>query len=86
MVAWLPLAAGLPTVGFRDPMPQEHGFRSAMVVCAGLLVTAAVLSAVTIGNAVLCPMDDHPVAEPECLTCRPAGAPPPEPGGQAPTG
>jgi len=44
------------------------------------------LSAVMIGNAVLCPGDDHPVAEPECLTCCPACAPPLEPGGQAPTG
>jgi hypothetical protein len=31
-------------------------------------------------------VDDHPVAEPECLTLLPAGAPPVEPGGQAPTG
>jgi hypothetical protein len=31
-------------------------------------------------------VDDHPVAEPECLTLLPAGAPPLEPGGQAPTG
>jgi hypothetical protein len=57
-----------------------------MVVCAVLLVAGAVLSAVTIDNAVLCPVDDHPVAEPECLTCCPAGAPPLEPGGQARTG
>ena len=85
-VAGLPLAVGLTTVGFRDPVPLEHGFRAAMVVCAGLLVAAAVLSAVTIDNAVLCPVDDHPVAEPECLTCCPVGAPPLEPGGQARTG
>jgi hypothetical protein len=84
VAAGLPLAAGPTTVGLRDPVP--HGFRAAMVVCAGLLVTAAVLSAVTIGDAALCPVDDHPVAEPECLTRCPAGAPPPEPGGQAPTG
>jgi hypothetical protein len=31
-------------------------------------------------------VDDHPVPEPECLTCRPAGAPPLEPGRQARTG
>ncbi|HYV76798.1 MAG TPA: hypothetical protein VE979_01595 [Streptosporangiaceae bacterium] len=65
---------------------MPHGFRAAMVVCAGLLVTAAALSAVTIGDAVLCPVDDHPVAEPESLTCCPAGGSPLEPGGQAPTG
>jgi hypothetical protein len=44
------------------------------------------LSAVAIGNKVLRPVDDHPVAEPECVTCCPAGAPPPEPGGRACTG
>ena len=57
-----------------------------MVVCAGLFVAAAGLSAVTIDNAVLRPVDDQPVAEPECLTCCPAGAPPLESGGQARTG
>jgi len=51
---------------------------------AGLL--AAALSAVTIDNRVLRPVDDQPVAEPECLTCCPVGAPPLEPGGQARTG
>jgi hypothetical protein len=41
---------------------------------------------VTIDNNVLRPVDDHPVPEPECLTCCPVGAPPLEPGGQARTG
>jgi hypothetical protein len=85
-MAGLPLAVGLTSGGFRDPVPLEHGFRAAMVVCAGLLVAAAVLSAATIDNAVLRPVDDLPVPEPECLTCCPVGAPPLEPGGQARTG
>jgi hypothetical protein len=85
-VAGLPPAVRLTSVGFRDPVQLEHGFRAAMVACAGLLVAAAVLSAVTIDNAVLHSVDDHPVPEPECLTCCPAGAPPLEPGGRARTG
>ena len=36
-----------------------------MVVCAGLFVAAAGLSAVTIDNAVLRPVEDQSVAEPE---------------------
>jgi len=85
-VAGLPLAVGLTTAGFREPVSLEHGFRAAMVVCAGLLVVAAVLSAVTIDNAVLRPAGDQPAPEPECLTCCPLGAPPLEPSTQARTG
>ena len=85
-VAGLPLAVGLTTAGFREPVSLEHGFRAAMVVCAGLLVVAAVLSAAMIDNAVLRPVDDQPVPEPECLTCCPLGAPPLEPSTQARTG
>jgi EmrB/QacA subfamily drug resistance transporter len=85
-VAGLPLAVGLTTAGFRQPVSLEHGFRAAMVVCAGLMVAAAALSALTIGNAVLRPADDHKVPEPECLTACPLAAPPLEPGSQATTG
>jgi MFS family permease len=85
-VAGLPLAVGLTSAGFREPGSFQSGFQAAMVVCAGLLVAAAVLSAVTIDNAVLRPQDDHVVPEPECLTCCPVGAPPLEPGSRARTG
>ena len=85
-VAGLPLAVGLTTAGFREPVSLESGFRAAMVVCAGLLVAAAVISAVTIDNAVLRQSGDQPVPEPECLTCCPVGAPPLEPGDRARTG
>ncbi len=55
----------------------------AMVICAGLLVVAAVLSALTIDNDVLRAEPEHPVAQPECLTCLPINAPPLEPGNPA---
>jgi hypothetical protein len=83
-VAGLPLAVGLTGTAYRDPALLESGFRAAMVICAGLLVAAAVLSTVTIDNAVLCPEGDRVVPEPECLTCCPAGAPPLEPGSLSP--
>jgi hypothetical protein len=51
-----------------------------MIVCAGLLAAAAVLSALTIDNGVLRAEPARPVAEPECRTCCPVGAPPLEPG------
>jgi EmrB/QacA subfamily drug resistance transporter len=85
-VAGLPLAVGLTSAGFRERGSFQSGFQAAMVVCAGLLVAAAVLSAVTIDNAVLRPEDDHVLPEPECLTCCPVGAPPLEPGSRARTG
>ena len=79
-VAGLPVAVGLTGAAYRDPVLLESSFRAAMVVCAGLLVAGAALSAVTIDNAVLRPEDEHPVPEPECRTCCPVGAPPLEPG------
>lgn len=79
-VAGLPLAVGLTGAAYRKPALLESGFRAAMVICAGLLVAAAAASAVTIDNSVLRPEDDHPVPEPECLTCCPVSAPPLDPG------
>src|SRR6266699_3668331 len=79
-VAGLPLAVGLTGEAYRVPALMDPAFRMAMVICAGLLAVAAVLSALTIDNDVLRPEPDHPVAQPECLTCLPIGAPPLEPG------
>ena len=79
-VAGLPLAVGLTGAAYRVPALMSPAFRMAMVICAGLLVLAAVLSALTIDNDVLRPEPEHPVAQPECLTCLPIGAPPLEPG------
>jgi EmrB/QacA subfamily drug resistance transporter len=84
-VAGLPLAVGLTSAAYHTPALLESGFQAAMIVCAGLLAAAAVLSALTIDNAVLRPAAGHPVTEPECLTCCPVGAPPLEPGGHART-
>jgi EmrB/QacA subfamily drug resistance transporter len=79
-VAGLPLAVGLTGAAYRVPALMSPAFRMAMVICAGLLAVAAVLSAVTIDNDVLRPEPDHPVPQPECLTFCPVGAPPLEPG------
>ena len=84
-VAGLPLAVGLTSAAYHAPALLESGFQAAMIVCAGLLAAAAVLSALTIDNAVLRPTAGHPVPEPECLTCCPVGAPPLEPGSQTRT-
>jgi EmrB/QacA subfamily drug resistance transporter len=79
-VAGLPLAVGLTGAAYRVASLMDPGFRMAMVICAGLLALGAVLSALTIDNGVLRPEPEHPVAQPECLTCLPIGAPPLEPG------
>jgi EmrB/QacA subfamily drug resistance transporter len=77
-VAGLPLAVGLTGVGL-SAAAFASGFRTAMVVCAALLVMGAVLSAVTIDNNVLRPEPDHTVPEPQCRTFCGVGAPPLEP-------
>ena len=82
-VAGLPLAVGLTGDAYQDSAMMNSGFRSAMFICAALLAAAAVLSAFTIDNDVLRPEPEHPVAQPECLTCCPVGAPPLEPGNLA---
>ena len=71
---------GLTGDAYRNPTAMNSGFHMAMVICAGLLVVAAVLSATTIDNDVLRAEPEHPVAQPECLTCLPIGSPPLEPG------
>lgn len=45
-VAVLPVATGLGTRGFADPSQLEPAFRTAMLICAGLLALGGVLSAV----------------------------------------
>ena len=79
-VAGLPLAVGLTGEAYRVPALMNPAFQMAMVICAGLLALGAVLSALTIDNDVLRPEPEHPVPQPECLTCLPIGAPPLEPG------
>jgi EmrB/QacA subfamily drug resistance transporter len=80
-VAALPLAVGLTGPDYQSPAVFESGFRTAMVICAALLAAGALLSAVAIDNNVLRPVrPDHPVPQPECLTCFPVGAPQLDPG------
>jgi EmrB/QacA subfamily drug resistance transporter len=81
-VAGLPLVVGLTGEAYREPALLDPAFRTAMVICAGLLAAGAVLSALTIDNDVLRASPAHPVAEPECRACCPVGAPPLEPGNQ----
>ncbi len=86
-MAGLPAAVGLSGAALYSAVLLEHGFRTAMTVCAGLMVLAAVLSAVLVDNNVL----RSPVgglaatgpaarAAPECRFNCPVGAPPLEPG------
>jgi EmrB/QacA subfamily drug resistance transporter len=74
-VAGLPAAVGLAIGGHHPASAFESGFRTAMVICACLLVVAAALSALLIDNNVLKPAPDRTVHEPECRTCFPASAP-----------
>src|SRR5215472_15673458 len=87
-VAGLPLAVGLTGDAYQNQTEMNSGFRMAMVICAALLVIAAVLSVLTIDNDVLHTEPEQPVVQPECLTCLPINAPPLEPGNpaEAPSG
>jgi Na+/melibiose symporter-like transporter len=80
-VAGLPLAVGLTGPDSQSATSFQSGFRAAMVVCAALLVLAALLSATTIDSNVFRQRPPGAqVREPECKTCLPIGAPPLEPG------
>ena len=78
-VAGLPAVAGLGAAAYHSAILFSAGFRTAMVICACLLVAGSVLSALTIDNDVLRPAAGEPIAEPECLRNCAVGAPPLEP-------
>jgi EmrB/QacA subfamily drug resistance transporter len=80
-VAGLPALVGLTSADYHSPSAFNSSFRTAMIVCAVLLVCSAVLSALTINNDVLRPAPERPaVPEPECrVNCAPVGGPPLEP-------
>jgi len=78
-VAGLPAAAGLGAASYHSAVLFSAGFRTAMLICAGLLLAGALLSAATIDNDVLRPAPGRLVARPECQTCCAVGAPPLEP-------
>jgi EmrB/QacA subfamily drug resistance transporter len=78
-VAGLPAVAGLNAAAYHSVASFSAGFRTAMIVSAGLLLAGSLLSALTIDNSVLRPAPGHVVAEPECLRNCAVGAPPLEP-------
>jgi EmrB/QacA subfamily drug resistance transporter len=82
-VAGLPAAVGLTSAGYHSASAFGSGFRTAMVVCAALLVCGSVLSALTIDNSVLRAEPRHPVPQPECRTTCAVCGPPLEPGQNA---
>lgn len=75
-VAGLPVAAGLTSASYHSPSAFNSGFRTAMIICAALLLAGSALSALTIDNNVLRPTPDHPCAQPESRVNCPVGAPP----------
>jgi len=63
-VAGLPAAVGLRAADYHSPDLLGSGFRTTMIICAGLLALAAVLAATLVDDNVLQSAADHPVAEP----------------------
>ena len=78
-VAGLPAVVGLSGTALHTVTALNRGFHEAMLICAGLMVLAALASAVLIRSDVLRPKTGLPVATPECLTNCAIGAPPLEP-------
>jgi EmrB/QacA subfamily drug resistance transporter len=74
-VAGLPAAVGL-VIGGHSAAAFASGFRTAMVICACLLVAGSLLSGLFVDNGVLRPAQGEPARQPECLTNCPVGAPP----------
>lgn len=63
-VAALPALAGLSGTGYRVPHQVDGAFHTAMLICAGLLVTGGVLALATVRGDTL--PAGRPVAEPDC--------------------
>jgi len=78
-VAGLPAIVGLTSADYHSPAAFNTSFRTAMIVCAGLLACGALLSALMINNDVLRAAPEHPAAEPECRVNCAVGGPPLEP-------
>ena len=74
-VAVVPAVAGLGGTGVEDPVAFADGFRTAMLVCAGLLVAGALVAAVLVrrplGTAEPGPRQRLPIEE--CLHCDVSG-------------
>ncbi len=65
-VAALPALAGLTGEAYQIPGRVDSAFKTAMLICAGLLATGGLLALTTIRSNVLTPAPDRPVAEPDC--------------------
>ncbi|WP_282203731.1 MFS transporter [Kitasatospora fiedleri] len=79
-VAAIPPLAGLSGDAYRVPAEVDDAFRTAMLICAGLLTAGAVLAFATVRSDALAP--PHPVAEPDCdWYCAPT-TPPIHPDGE----
>jgi EmrB/QacA subfamily drug resistance transporter len=79
-VAGLPAAVGLSGSALHTISSLNRGFHEAMLICSGLMVLAAVGSALLVDNNVLRSQSGEQVAGPECVTNCAVGAPPLEPG------
>jgi Na+/melibiose symporter-like transporter len=77
-VAGVPPAVGLTGKAYNDPGVFNHGFHTAMLIGALLLVVGAVLTFLIVHDDVLSP--DLATSSPECDFNCPVGAPPLEPG------
>jgi EmrB/QacA subfamily drug resistance transporter len=77
-VAGVPPAVGLTGTAYNDPGVFNHGFHTAMLIGALLLVVGAALSYFIVHDDVLSP--DLATASPECDFNCAVGAPPLEPG------
>jgi EmrB/QacA subfamily drug resistance transporter len=80
IVAALPLAVGLSDQAYRSPGRVNAAFGSAMLICAGLCVLAAVLAFALMPARPLGEDDGGPGAQPECRASCGVSAPPIEPG------
>ncbi len=83
-VAALPALAGLSGDAYQVPSAVDSAFRTAMLICAGLLVAGGLTALAAVHGNVLAPEDHHPVAEPDCRYACGTNAPPLDPGHPAP--
>lgn len=86
-VAALPLMAGLSGDDYEDPAAFGHGFRVAVVICAGMLVAGSLLAWFGIRSDVLRETPEEPVKPaPPCRHYCAIGAPPLQCAAQSRTG
>jgi EmrB/QacA subfamily drug resistance transporter len=88
-VAVVPVVAGISGADYTEPAAFSDGFRTALLICAGLLVLAGVLAAALVRRPVGALPDggETRIRVEECLTCSVSAPPmyPPAPRRQATT-